>query len=65
MIKLAEVYGDKIYYPKEILPKAYVTQFIIWDICFNLIIAFVITKVFGINWDYAILKVITKEFYIT
>jgi hypothetical protein len=57
MISLSEVYGEKIYYPERTLPKAYTLQFILWEVFFNLVIAFVLTKVFDITWDYAVLKV--------
>jgi hypothetical protein len=62
MISLSEIYGDKIYYPKKTLPKAYIIQFILWDVFFNLLIAFAITEVFDITWDYAVLKVYSLLF---
>jgi hypothetical protein len=57
MINLPEFYGDKIYYPGRILPKAYILQFILWEVFFNFVIAFALTKVFDITWNYAVLKV--------
>jgi len=57
MINLSEIYGDKIYYPKRTLPKAYVFQFILWDVFFNFVIAFGITEMFHVTWKFAVLKV--------
>jgi hypothetical protein len=57
VINLSEIYGDKIYYPKRTLPKAYILQFIVWEVFFNLVIAFGLTEIFNITWEYAVLKV--------
>jgi len=56
MINLAAMYGDQIFRRKEAYKNAKILTYV-FSLIIDLIVAFIIVKVFDIQWEYSILKV--------